>query len=267
MPKTDAPNADSAWQQRAVDRSLGGARDRAVSRSGQILDAARSLLAETGGIDFTVQEIVDRSGLSLRSFYKHFAGKDELLLALFEDLLRAFADDLRSEVDLVEDPVDQLRAYVLGFSRRAEASGAHGGRALGTYHVRMLEVRRQEFVTALAPQIQLLHEIVDRGVRAGRFRDDLDVGALTGLLTITLMAAAQMAVLDVHLSGSSLGGEELWAWCAAAVGAPVPERSAAGRSAPRSRTARTAAARPAGAESPAKPRAKRTTTRRTGASG
>ena len=82
MATADDPTGDLSWQQRAVDRSLSSARARAVSRSGQILDAARSLMLETGGIDFTVQDIVDRSGLSLRSFYKHFAGKDELLLAL-----------------------------------------------------------------------------------------------------------------------------------------------------------------------------------------
>ena len=55
-------------------------------------------MQETGGIDFTVQDIVDRSGLSLRSFYKHFGGKDELLLALFEELLADFAADLRADV-------------------------------------------------------------------------------------------------------------------------------------------------------------------------
>ena len=95
MAKADDASADSSWQQRAVERSLSNARARAVSRSGQILDAARDLMLESGGIDFTVQDIVDRSGLSLRSFYKHFGGKDELLLALFEELLADFASELR----------------------------------------------------------------------------------------------------------------------------------------------------------------------------
>ena len=37
------------------------------------------------GKDFTVQDVVERSGQSLRSFYQYFAGKHELLLALFEE--------------------------------------------------------------------------------------------------------------------------------------------------------------------------------------
>lgn len=241
MAKADDASADSSWQQRAVERSLSNARARAVSRSGQILDAARDLMLESGGIDFTVQDIVDRSGLSLRSFYKHFGGKDELLLALFEELLADFASELRKEVAEFEEPVDQLRAYVRGFAGRAEHSGEHGGRALGTYHVRMLAIRTDEFAGALRPQIAVLREIVEAGVRSGTFRQDLDVDAITGLLTITLMSAAQLAVLDVHLTGASLTWEHLWSWCASAVGVDAPST----RSAPATRTPRSSSARPA----------------------
>ena len=230
MAKADDPSADTTWQQRAVDRSLSNARARAVSRSGQILDAARSLMLETGGIEFTVQDIVDRSGLSLRSFYKHFGGKDELLLALFEELLRDFAADLRLEVEAHSDPVDRLRAYVEGFYGRAEHSGEHGGQALSTYHVRMLAIRRSEFAAALAPQIELLQEVVVAGAASGAFRTDLEPDEITGLLTITLMSAAQMAVLDVHLAGTPLSLDHLWAWCASAVLASEAPPKAAARS-------------------------------------
>ena len=44
--------------------------------------------------DFTVQEVVERSGQSLRSFYQYFAGKYELLLALFEESVRSTAEHL-----------------------------------------------------------------------------------------------------------------------------------------------------------------------------
>ena len=44
------------------------------------------------GKDFTVQEVVERSGQSLRSFYQYFGGKHELLLALFEESVRWTAE-------------------------------------------------------------------------------------------------------------------------------------------------------------------------------
>jgi len=223
MPNDPEPSTDSPWQQRAVDRSLGTARARAVSRSGQILAAARDLTEETGGLDFTVQDIVDRSGLSLRSFYKHFGGKDELLVALLEELLRGFAQDLRRDVERYDDPVERLRAYVTNFHQRSRISSSHGGRAFSNYHTRMLAVRREEFAAALEPQVQLLQEIVDEAAAAGAIRTDLSTKDITGLLTVTLMSAAQMTLLDMQLTDRPLEPEQLWGWCAAAVGAKVPD--------------------------------------------
>ncbi len=82
------PAGDPRWRERAVERSLRKARARAVTRSDRFIAAANALLQETGRTDFTVQEIVERSKMSLRSFYQHFASKDDLLLALFEELIR-----------------------------------------------------------------------------------------------------------------------------------------------------------------------------------
>ena len=61
------------------------------------LDAARELM-NTNATDFTVQEVVERSGQSLRTFYQYFAGKYELLLALFEESIEGAAARLEEAV-------------------------------------------------------------------------------------------------------------------------------------------------------------------------
>src|SRR5207302_1856496 len=76
---------EPAWRERAVSRSLTAARSRAEERVQRFLDAAFALIDEKGTTDFTIQEVIDRSNQSLRAFYQHFNGKDELLLALFEE--------------------------------------------------------------------------------------------------------------------------------------------------------------------------------------
>src|SRR6186997_2961444 len=84
-----------AWRERAVSRSLHAARSRAEQRVQRFLDAAFELIDEKGTTDFTIQEVIDRSQQSLRGFYQYFDGKDELLLALFEDSVIESAVDLR----------------------------------------------------------------------------------------------------------------------------------------------------------------------------
>jgi AcrR family transcriptional regulator len=93
-----ATTGDDALSRRemAVARSLDSARARAENRVQQFLDAAVELMDEDPNRDFTVQEVVDRSGQSLRSFYQYFDGKYELLLALFEESVRATVVALRA---------------------------------------------------------------------------------------------------------------------------------------------------------------------------
>ena len=95
-PPVTSPSEEPAWKQRAVERSIKTAKLRAAQRVQRFLDAAQAIIIEKGSTDFTVQEVVDRSRQSLRSFYLQFDGKHELLLALFEDALSRSADQIRA---------------------------------------------------------------------------------------------------------------------------------------------------------------------------
>ena len=86
--------------------------DQPRTRLERFLDSAREIIAEKGSIEFTVQEVVDRSKQSLRSFYQYFDGKNELLLALFEEEMELFVERMRDET-AAGDPLDRLRDTVL----------------------------------------------------------------------------------------------------------------------------------------------------------
>ena len=56
-----------------------------LDTSNRFVKAARELLRETGDLSFTIREVVTQSKMSVRDFYKTFASKDDLMLALFEE--------------------------------------------------------------------------------------------------------------------------------------------------------------------------------------
>src|SRR5207237_8747560 len=91
--------AAPGWRERGTSRSLAAARSRAEERVQRCLDAAFELIDEKGTTGFTIQEVVDRSKQSLRGFYEYFDGKDDLVLALFEETIREADDDIRAAVD------------------------------------------------------------------------------------------------------------------------------------------------------------------------
>src|SRR5262245_15943244 len=105
--------SEPVWRQRAGSRSLRAARSRAEQRVQRFLDAAFDLIDEKGTTEFTIQEVVDRSKQSLRGFYQYFDGKDELLLALFEETVGESVEDLRAVVDTESAPLPRLEVFTI----------------------------------------------------------------------------------------------------------------------------------------------------------
>ena len=78
-----------------------------------IIDAAYSCLSEPHSGPIPVAAILERAGLSTRAFYRHFASKDELFLALLRQEGDALADRLdRIADELPGNPVKQLTTWI-----------------------------------------------------------------------------------------------------------------------------------------------------------
>src|SRR6266702_158971 len=115
MPMNE-PAAESpavSWREQAVSRSLDSARVRAEHRVQRFIDAALELMSESqSGKDFTVQDILATSGQSLRAFYQYFGGKQELLLAVFEESVHATSEHLLAQIERKTDPLDRLHTLI-----------------------------------------------------------------------------------------------------------------------------------------------------------
>src|SRR6478736_1246193 len=111
MSETSSVGDVAGWEHRALERSLAPARDRSSERARRLVDAARHL-ASSGSTSFTVGDVAADAGVSLRSFYRHFSGRDDLLLALFEEEARLGATMLDEEVRDVTDPGERARRSV-----------------------------------------------------------------------------------------------------------------------------------------------------------
>jgi AcrR family transcriptional regulator len=170
----EAVPGEPAWRQRAVSRSLTAARSRAEQRVQRFLDAAFELIDEKGTTDFTIQEVIDRSKQSLRGFYQYFDGKDELLLALFEETVRESAEDLRQVVDATSGPLERLRAFTVRLHEWCEVEvdnkprkrGAHNRRPISEFSVQLTVNHPERVKAAMAPISHLLLELVEDAIAA-----------------------------------------------------------------------------------------------------
>jgi len=217
---TNEPVGDDAvsWRELAVARSLDSARTRAESRVQRFLDAALELMNEaTTGKEFTVQEVVERSGQSLRSFYQYFGGKHELLLALFEESVRTTAESLRTQIASESDPLERLHRFVVEYYRlsRDTAKGKAKKTTASVYvdfAQQLLTSHPAEAARAFTPIVTLFGEVLDEAAAAGAIRPGLRQGPIAGIVLEAIMFNA----FSVTIAGGSSSkakvdpAEELW---------------------------------------------------------
>ncbi|XVQ11472.1 TetR/AcrR family transcriptional regulator [Spirillospora sp. CA-255316] len=120
-------DSPASWADRAADRSpsVQRSRTRSVRQVKGIVDAARRLI-HTKGSSFTTQELAKEAGIALQTFYRHFAGKDQLLLAVFEEELTTAAVRIDAAISRLPDPVARLRFFI---TSTLESLGEPGGSA------------------------------------------------------------------------------------------------------------------------------------------
>jgi AcrR family transcriptional regulator len=195
------PAATATRRELAVARGLDQARSRAENRVELFLDAARELIDEKAG-DFTVQEVVARSGQSLRTFYQYFGGKHELLLALFEESIRAAAGHLEEVVAAVDDPLGRVRCFTVEYflmCRRSPNARPTTVRAAAMveFAQELLTSYPQESARAFAPLVDLLDGLLADAQASGFVRPDLDHRRLAGML----LQATMFDAFAVGISG------------------------------------------------------------------
>lgn len=199
----------------------------------RFLDAARALITERGSTDFTMHEVVDHAGQSLRSFYLLFDGKHELLLALYEEAIAKVAGQIREATGNDDDPLDKLRLAVeLLFEFCRPDPGAH--RPLFTeYAPQLLMSDPIEIQVAHASLFELLADLMCDAAAAGHLRPDTRPRRLAAMTLQTVMFVAQGARTDD--GSNAITAAEVWNLCAFGVlgkGAADARRRGGGPSRP-----------------------------------
>jgi AcrR family transcriptional regulator len=205
------------WKKQSVERSLTSARARAQERTDRFVATTIELMQEKGSTDFTVQDVVDRARMSIRTFYNFFASKDDLLIAVHETILSSeVVTRLRTLIEAESDPIRRIEAYIDGLFELASQGGAVS-RALTTYYNRLTETRPADLDRAFKPHIDLVIELVEQAAAAGRLDSELSTEKAGHLLHHTVLAAVHARILGAE-SNREVSSTDLWRFCANGIG-------------------------------------------------
>jgi AcrR family transcriptional regulator len=206
-----------SWRQRAVSKSLSAARSRAELRVQRLLDAAFELIDEKGSNEFTIQEVVDRSGQSLRGFYQYFEGKDELLFALLEESIGESFADLGEAVESEAAPLARLRAFTIRLHEWCEPigakrkRGAHDRAPLSEFSLQLALKDPERLAAVMAPVSRMLIELIEAAVASGEI-DVAEPRRAALLIQQTVMYGWLMNRL-VPNPRARVTAEDAWQFC------------------------------------------------------
>jgi AcrR family transcriptional regulator len=217
-----AEESDADWQRRVVGRSLRTAAERSVDRGMNLIRAAATVLARSNGDDITVQEVADEAGQSLRTLYQYFESKNDLLLAVFEEAMRTYAQLIEKAIADLDDPLERLAGAMLAAVRMPELSGTALDRGLIRLRLKLSETQPELVGRAQAAVTTLLLGLVKSAAAAERIVVADPEGATFLILTINAaFITAETVGNDAGVRRPDLIG--ITSFCLKGLGADLPD--------------------------------------------
>lgn len=166
-------------------------------RQQDILMAAGFILAESGIEHLTIKNLANRVGLVESGLYRHFAGKEEILLGLLEELEHQLATILQA-IDKGDDQssVDRVQQILIGHLEFL-ATNPHFLVAVFSEGVHdFSEPLRTRIRQIMALMKTSLTSHIQQSQRDGLVRDDISPGSLAQIM----MGSMRLLLLEWRMS-------------------------------------------------------------------
>ena len=159
------------WHRRVIDRSLRSATKKSIDKGSSLVRAAATLLQRSNGDGFTVQEVADEAGHSLRTLYQYFESKDDLLLAVFEDAQQVYARMVVASIDPIDGALERLAGAVIAAARMPERSAGGVDVGLARLRLKLREVQPELVARSQEPLLSVFLNLYDDAVAAAAITD------------------------------------------------------------------------------------------------
>lgn len=178
-----------------------------------MLDAALRLIRQKGDA-FTTQELVKEAGVALQTFYRYFASKDELLLAVIADAMTDACAQWEAAARELPDPLARLRYYITSVIEVLDSEGGSTARFVVSTRWRLHRIFPTELAEAESPLAELLLTEINAAAEEGLLHPanpEWDAWFIVELVRAVFHYYAYAPrEKDAH--------ERLWEFCLAALG-------------------------------------------------
>jgi TetR/AcrR family transcriptional regulator len=208
---------EMSWAERAADRSpsVQRSRSKSIQQAQQIVAAARRLINERGAA-FTTQELVKEAGVAIQTFYRCFGGKDQLMLAVLEDMISEAARSYEEAGRSASDPVERLHVYLVQVLQNVGRAKEPAAQLVPGEHWRLYQLYPDEVRQVTQPFVDLVHREIEAAQEQGLL-NPTDPARDAWLISRMVMAVYHhYAFTDVDDLDAII--QHMWAFCLKALG-------------------------------------------------
>jgi len=207
-----------SWTERAADRSplMRQWRSRNVRQMKVMVEAAKRLIARKG-YGFTTQELAREAGVALQTFYRHFGGKDQLLLATLEDMHATMAEQYAAAARDLPDPLARLHYYVTTVLSHLEGTGAESPQFITAEHWRLHQLFPEEMTLATQPTVDLFARELRAAQEQGLIAVS-DVDRSAELMVMLVRAVYHHYAFKAATEPTSAIADHVWELCLQGIG-------------------------------------------------
>jgi TetR/AcrR family transcriptional regulator len=185
-----------------------------------LLAAAHRLVLERGE-NFTTQDLIKEADVALQTFYRHFGGKDQILLAVLGDLIAGHCATLADRAAALDDPVERLHFVITGTLSTLGAPDTAGARFMTSQHWRLHQEFPDELAAATKPFADLVQDILEAARDAGRLTPR-DPERDAWMINKLVMSAFHHYAFVADDPTVATVADDVWRFCLAAVGGGAP---------------------------------------------
>ncbi|MEU6644388.1 TetR/AcrR family transcriptional regulator [Saccharomonospora sp. NPDC046836] len=212
-------NAEPGWAMHMARYAVPPAHDGYLGPRTKLITAGQRLLLERGDSSYTIEELVRRAGVAIKTFYRCFQNKEEFLLEVFTTSVSGAAPRIRQYiVDATDDPLARLRMVVtwpLEWHPEAEPLS----RAVATEHMRITMTSPETIAATRKPYEAVVRELIADAAEAGLVAPtDLEWDA--HLITSMVTSAYHTLVLGLGEPDAATLADNVWRFCLTALNGP-----------------------------------------------
>jgi AcrR family transcriptional regulator len=152
----------------------------------KLFGALSRLMGERGFDAITLADIAQAAGVGRTAVYNHFADKESMLVGFIMHETSQYVAALEAEIAGVDDPTDQLRAYVRAQCVLKRDYHLAPGPDLRSVLSRSTQQRVREHVVMVEA---MLRRILAAGIESGEFPEQ-DLGTTVSLVNACLSSRA-----------------------------------------------------------------------------